>query len=116
MCYIGTGCIGKFGAMTRSTRIAIKVVFTLSCIVTIAYWFLATVYFGFVMAAAPLAPDPAHGLVFAHDNHGTVHYLSHFNYVLYGINRISIFIALPALAITGALGLIFNGRKPDTDE
>lgn len=102
--------------MNRRARIAVKIIFTLSCIVTIAYWFLATVYFGFVMASAPLAPDPAQGLVFAHDNHGTIHYLSHFNYVLYRANRISIFIAMPLLAISGALGLIFAERKPAADE
>ena len=62
--------------MSPSLRKTLKIVFFLSCLGVLAYWGIATIYYGIMLSHAPLAADPARGLIVPYDSHGTIHYFT----------------------------------------
>jgi hypothetical protein len=99
--------------MSRSFRNTLKITFFLSCLGVLIYWGIGTIYYGVMLSHAPLAPDPAHGLVVPYDNHGTIHYFTAGQIAFRHWATVFAFVCHGLLIGSAAIGLIFTKPQPE---
>jgi hypothetical protein len=58
---------------------------------------VASMYVAARMRTAPLAPDPASGRIFSHNNHGVIHYLSSVDHLVDKVSVVGLVIGVPAI-------------------
>lgn len=101
--------------MPRSLRTTLKTIFILSCLGVLIYWGIATIYYGIMLSQAPLAPDPARGLVVPYNSHGTIHYFTAAQLAFRHWTTVFGFVCHGLLISSAAIGLIFTKPRPSAE-
>jgi len=95
----------------RVTRLIVIGTFLTAFVGAVVFWIIGAIYFSVILPHAPLTPDPVHGFIYPHNNHGVIHYFTHFDHILDEAADILAFTCIPFLIVGGVFAMAYQVGK-----